>query len=151
MWIETTASHAICFAKWPVFVLAAAVFAPTVWAAEGNAANNLTSLSLTSKQARCLAENAQILMRDTGDPVPFYFDLCLDDERSAAVQGNNRQTLPTPPTPSASAASQARSQADSGPVQISKALLRCVQAKKSQDAAYFDKEPVVFNATTCQK
>ncbi len=98
-----------------------------------------------------MADNVEILMRDKGDPVVFYFDICLESERATVSQGGSRQSLPTLPNSGASKASEPAAKKEAGPVKISKALLRCIQAKRAGDASYFEKEPVVFNASNCQK
>lgn len=108
-------------------------------------------LSLSSRDARCLADNADILLRDKVDPVDFYFDLCLDEASVAAVRGSSRQSLPTLTKSGSPKASAPDAKVDAGPVKVTKALLKCVQDKRARDSGYFDKEPVVFSTSTCQK
>jgi hypothetical protein len=103
-------------------------------------------LQLTSKQAHCLADNAELLLRDKGDPVTFYFDLCLAD---AAARGGSRQSLPDVPKPATRASGAA--QRTDGPIKVSKAHLRCIQEKKAQEPAFLDASPVLLNPSACQK
>lgn len=121
------------------------VVATSAWATGPGAAAQ--ELRLTSKQALCLADNAELLLRDKGDPVTFYFDLCLAD---TAARGGSRQTLPDVPKP-ASKSAAVRQRSDGGPVKISKAYLRCIQDKKSQEPAFLETNPVLLNPAACQK
>ena len=107
-------------------------------------------LRLSSAQATCLADHAELLLRDKGDPVLFFFDLCDAD---TAVKGNSRQSLPDlPDLPKGANASTAGAQrADDVPIKVSKAMLRCIQAKKAQTPGFFSTEPVVLNGTVCKK
>lgn len=114
------------------------------WAAE--AGSKLPELRLTPRDARCLANNAELLLRDKGDPVEFYFDLCLADE---AARGSSRQSLPDVPKPAPRTSGSGKS-ADT-PIKISKALLRCILAKKAQTPGFLDSDPVVLNTAACQQ
>ena len=128
------------------------IIATAVAQAAGNDKGGKESgLSLSSRDARCLADNADILLREKGDPVDFYFDLCLDEASAAAVRGNTRQSLPTLTRSGAPKASAPDAKVDAGPVKVTKALVKCVQDKRARDGSYFDKEPVVFSTSTCQK
>lgn len=107
-----------------------------VWAAA-----TTPELRLTQKQARCLADNAELLLRDDGDPVTFYFDLCSADP---LAKGDTRQTLPNTPKRGAK-------NAEDAPIKVSKALLRCLQEKKARTPAFLETNPVVLNTSACQQ
>jgi hypothetical protein len=132
---------------WASWILAAAA----AQAAGNDKGGKEVGLSLSSRDARCLADNADILLREKGDPVDFYFDLCLDEASAAAVRGSSRQSLPTLTKSGAPKASGLDGKAEAGPVKVTKALLKCVQDKRARDSGYFDKEPVVCSSFICQK
>ena len=124
-----------------LFCLAAACDA---WAADRDAA--VQELKLTPKEAHCLADNAELLLRDEGDPVLFYFDLCLIDK---ATRGGTRQSLPDPRKRQAEA--NQRNEMPDQPVKIGKVHLRCIQAKRAENPAFLDTNPVVLNASACKR
>jgi len=114
------------------------------WAAKTGAEE--PELRLTPKDARCLADHAELLLGDKGDPVDFYFDLCL---AAHALRGNSRQSLPDVLPPPGKRKTEAKNAA-AAPVRISKARLRCIQVKKAQNPAFFETDPVVLNSSACK-
>lgn len=117
--------------------------AGNAWAAKGGPI--VPELRLTPSQARCLADNAELLLRDEGDPVVFYFDLCLADE---TARGSSRQSLPDVPKPKARPSGLAKDPAGA-PIKVSKMLLRCLQMKKVQNPAFLETNPVVLKPSAC--
>ncbi|WP_141213139.1 hypothetical protein [Janthinobacterium sp. PC23-8] len=100
------------------------------------------AMNLSSSEAHCLADNAELLLRDKGDPVLFYFDLCLPDDATTRSSANS---LPVVPGPGGTAVNS------NPPIKVSKALLRCIRRKSTQSPAFLDTNPVVLNTLVCKE
>lgn len=113
------------------------------WAVKGIPA--VPAMHLSSIEAHCLADNAELLLRDRGDPVVFYFDLCLPDDVTTVRSRKNLPVPPVPPQPGGTAVNS------NPPVKVSKAFLRCIKRKSTQSPAFLDTNPVVLNTSVCKE
>lgn len=110
------------------------------WAVKGIPA--VPAMHLSSIEAHCLADNAELLLRDKGDPVVFYFDLCLPDDVTTV---RSRKNLPVLPQLGGTAVNS------NPPIKVSKTFLRCIKRKSTQSPAFLDTNPVVLNTSVCKE
>ena len=108
-------------------------------------------LRLTKWEARCLADNVEVFLRDGHDPVTIYFDLCLDEKQlTELAQGNSRQSLPDPENLAPRATKETTGSSATLPLRIGKAMLRCLQ-EKARDPRFLTRDPVVLRTSSCKR